>query len=74
MAKRRRGRARPEDDRGDADGGDAEQPVDPAVIGQGVGNFVTINGIPAIIEAVLVVLTLLLIRPVLRAFRAFIRQ
>ena len=69
MAKRRRGRARPEDDNGDAD-----QPVDPAVIGQGVGNFVTINGMPAIIEAVLVVLTLLLVRPVLRVIRAFVRQ
>ena len=69
MAKRRRGRARPA-----TTDEYAEHPVDPAAIGQGVGNFVTINGMPAIIEAVLVVLTLLLIRPVLRALRAFVRQ
>jgi hypothetical protein len=70
MAKRRRGRARPEstDD-------DFEQPVDPVLISQGVGNFETINGMPnGILAAVLVVLTVILIRPIMRAFRAFLRQ
>jgi hypothetical protein len=70
MAKRRRGRARPE-----STDGDFEQPVDPVVIGQGVGNFETINGMPnGIIAAVLVVITVILIRPIMRAMRAFIRQ
>ena len=51
-----------------------DQPVDVAAIGQGVGNFETINGMPqGIVGAALVVLTILLIRPISRALRAFLR-
>jgi len=71
MAKRRRGRhdhpAIP------AAGGD-EGPIDVVRIGQGVGDFETINGLPqGILTAGLVVATLLLLRPIARAFRAFLR-
>lgn len=70
MAKRRRGRVRPattEDD--------FEQPIDPVAIGQGVGNWETMNGMPnGISAAVLVVITVILIRPIMRAIRAFVRQ
>ena len=55
-------------------GGDADQPVDVASIGQGVGTFETINGMPqGIVAAALVVLAVVLIRPIGRALRAFLR-
>jgi hypothetical protein len=70
MAKRRRGRARPE-----IDEGDFEQPLDPVAISQGVGNFETMNGMPnGVFAVVLVVVTVVLIRPIMRALRAFVRQ
>jgi hypothetical protein len=70
MAKRRRGRARPE-----TPDEDFEQPVDPVMISQGVGNFETINGMPnGILAVILVVITAVLLRPIMRAFRAFLRQ
>jgi hypothetical protein len=70
MAKRRRGRARPESNEGDF-----EQPLDPVVITQGVGNFETINGMPnGILAVILVVITAVLLRPIMRAFRAYVRQ
>jgi hypothetical protein len=51
-----------------------DQPIDVAVIGQGVGNFETINGMPqGIVAAALVVVAMLLIRPISRALRAFLR-
>jgi len=53
---------------------DDDQPIDVAVIGQGVGNFETINGMPqGIVGAALVVLAVVLIRPISRALRAFLR-
>jgi hypothetical protein len=53
---------------------DDDQPVDVAAIGQGVGNFETINGMPqGIVAAALVVLAVVLIRPIRRALRAFFR-
>ena len=51
-----------------------EGPIDVATIGQGVGNFETINGMPqGIVAAGLVVLAVVLIRPITRALRAFLR-
>ncbi len=74
MAKRRRGRARPESDEQDFEQ-DFESPLDPVVITQGVGNFETINGMPnGIFAAILVVIGAVLLRPIMRAFRAYIRQ
>ncbi len=53
---------------------DDDQPIDVAAIGQGVGNFETINGMPqGIVAAALVVLAMLLVRPIVRGFRAFLR-
>ncbi len=70
MAKRRRGRARPETTEDDF-----EQPIDPVAISQGVGNFETINGMPnGIFAVILVVITAVLLRPIMRAFRAYVRQ
>lgn len=54
--------------------GGSEQPIDVAQIGQGVGNFETINGMPqGIVTAVLVMFAVILIRPISRALRAFLR-
>jgi hypothetical protein len=70
MATRKRVRARPS-----TDDADAEPPIDPVVIGQGVGTFEAVNGMPnGIIAAGLVILTVILIRPVMRAVRAFTRR
>ena len=67
MAKRRRGRSA-------VSTGTGEQPIDVVRIGQGVGNFETINGLPqGILTAALAVLAILFIRPILRGLRAFIR-
>ena len=45
-----------------------------AQIGQGVGNFETINGMPqSIVTAVLVMFAVILIRPISRVLRAFLR-
>ena len=71
MAKRRRGRP----DRTTSSGtGGGEQPIDPVRIAQGVGDFETINGLPqGILTAALAVIAIVLIRPVVRGLRAFIR-
>ena len=51
-----------------------EAPIDVAVIGQGVGNFETINGMPhGLVGVVVAVVALILIRPVTRALKAFLR-
>jgi hypothetical protein len=51
-----------------------EEAIDVAVIGQGVGNFETMNGMPqGIVGAALVVLAVVLVRPIVRAVRAFLR-
>jgi hypothetical protein len=43
-------------------------------IGQGVGNFETINGLPqGILTAALAVIAILLVRPLVRGLRAFLR-
>lgn len=70
MARRRRvrgksGRAAADDD----------QPIDVAVIGQGVGNFETINGMPqGIVGAALVVLAIIFVRPIIRVVKAIVRR
>jgi hypothetical protein len=67
MAKRRRGRRA-------APTPDPDQPIDLVRIGQGVGNFETINGLPqGILTAALAVIAILLVRPIVRGLRAFIR-
>jgi hypothetical protein len=67
MAKRRRGRPA-------APTPDPEQPIDVVRIGQGIGNFETINGLPqGILTAALAVIAILLIRPIIRGLRAFLR-
>lgn len=54
--------------------GGSEQPVDVGQISQGVGNFETINGMPqGIVAAALVMFAVILIRPISRALRAFLR-
>ena len=69
MARRKRVR-----DRSTRSEGGSEQPIDVAQIGQGVGNFETINGMPqGIVTAVLVMFAVILIRPISRALRAFLR-
>ncbi len=51
-----------------------EGPIDVATIGQGVGNFETINGMPhGLVGVAAVVVGLILIRPVTRALKAFLR-
>lgn len=70
MARRRRvrgksGRAAADDD----------PPIDVAVIGQGVGNFETINGMPqGIVGAALVVLAIIFVRPIIRVVKAVLRR
>lgn len=67
MAKRKRGRSA-------RSTGDADEPIDLVRIGQGVGNFETVNGLPqGILTAALAVIAVLLIRPIVRGIRAFIR-
>ncbi len=54
---------------------DDDQPVDVAAIGLGVGHFETVNGMPqGIVAAVLVVFAVVLIRPIRRALKAFLRS
>ncbi len=54
---------------------DDDQPLDVARIGQGVGTFETVNGMPqGIVAAVLVVIGVILIRPISRALRALLRR
>jgi hypothetical protein len=54
---------------------DDDQPVDVVRIGQGVGTFETVNGMPqGIVTAVLVVIGVILIRPISRALRALLRR
>ncbi len=44
------------------------------VIGQGVGTYETVNGMPhGLVGVVVVVVALILIRPVTRALKAFLR-
>ena len=51
-----------------------EAPIDVATIGQGVGTYETINGMPhGLIGVAIAVVALILIRPVTRALKAFLR-
>ncbi len=51
-----------------------EGPIDVATIGQGVGTYESINGMPhGLIGVVVAVVALILIRPVTRALKAFLR-
>ena len=51
-----------------------EGPIDVAVIGQGVGTYETINGMPhGLVGVAVAVVALILIRPVTRALKAFLR-
>jgi hypothetical protein len=51
-----------------------EAPIDVATIGQGVGTYETINGLPhGLVGAAVAVVALILIRPVTRALKAFLR-
>ncbi len=73
MAKRRRGRAARSTARHEPSIDD-EQPIDLVQIGQGVGTFETINGLPqSFVAAGLTVVAILLLRPIIRGLRAFIR-
>lgn len=67
MAKRRRGRGAATEPVDDA-------PLDVVRIGQGVGTFETVNGMPqGIVAAGLAVIAVILLRPIVRAVRAFLR-
>jgi hypothetical protein len=51
-----------------------EAPIDVATIGQGVGTYETINGMPhGLVGVVVAVVALILIRPITRALKAFLR-
>jgi hypothetical protein len=51
-----------------------EAPIDVATIGQGVGTYESINGMPhGLLGVVVAVVALILIRPVTRALKAFLR-
>ena len=54
--------------------GNGEQPIDVVRIGRVSANFETINGLPqGILTAALAVVAILIIRPIVRGVRAFIR-
>ena len=70
MARRKNVRARTEATTTTAD----EAPIDVAAIGQGVGTYESINGMPhGLVGVVVAVVAVILIRPVSRALRAFLR-